>query len=342
MVWSAVGSAAYLTGTNIISSGNTSANINDINRITGVIAPPNTNFNGNNTNNATNPGQLGQVQAFGFEVYDVRDHVTDFGYQLGATPGSYVTNYVGSTGTDGPGFATTSAFNTTGLSTGTLSTAGTFSALGNFTWTRTYRFISANILEEVYTVQNNSGATVSNFRGFGGYDPDALTAGTTGNPTSTSSINTLGNFGTGGSYAQANFSNLSSNFAGLNVVLATTDSRINVGFSNLVPLSANCVNLLVGGDRTCGAFLNNGFNNAQGQDRSFMYAFNIASFLSGTTQSFTVYQIFGDANFNLTTALNSLPATTSSGGGVPEPGSLLLMGSALVGLGVFARRRAKN
>ena len=53
----------------------------------------------------------------------------------------------------------------------------------------------------------------------------------------------------------------------------------------------------------------------------------------------------GNGSFNLTTALAALPGGSSSSGGgdvVPEPGSMLLMGSACVALGVIARRRAKR
>ena len=80
-------------------------------------------------------------------------------------------------------------------------------------------------------------------------------------------------------------------------------------------------------------------------DRAFGYAFNIASLGVGASQSFTVYQLFGNSSFNLTTALAALPGGSSSSGGadgVPEPGSMFLMGSACVALGVIARRRAKR
>ncbi|MBY0506156.1 MAG: PEP-CTERM sorting domain-containing protein [Bryobacteraceae bacterium] len=330
---SAVGSAAYLTG---VTSGNTTFQVNDTNRIAGG--------NNNITNNATNPAQMGRIQAFGFEVLDVQDHTADFGYQIGDAS-SFVTNYIGGAGANTPpvGFTTTSVLPNSPVA-GTVSTTGSFTAGGiNVLWTRTYRFIAANIIEEVYTVQNAGTAAITNFRGFGVYDPDALNLGN--NFGNFNSFNSVGTFGTAGEYALASFSSLTINPAGLNAVLATTDARVNIGFSGTTNINGSCVDAIVNGSTNCGVAINN--QGGAGQDRAYAYAFNIANFLTGAqnAQSFTVYHLFGNSTFNLANSLASLPlsgSSSSGGGAVPEPGSLVMLGSACVALGLFARRRAKQ
>jgi hypothetical protein len=300
-----------------ITSGSTTVTVNGLGAVGGG--------NGNFTGNASNPGQMSNLTAFGFEVYNVLDKVADFGAQLGTDTSTFTTNYIGSTGTNAlPGnFSVTSATSAGGL----ITTSGVFSGVfGNITWTRTYEFIAADVLREVYTVQNNGSSAVTNFRGFAAYDPDQYSG--SGSPV-TNSINSVGT-SSGFNYALAQFT-------GLNAVLATNQAGISLGFLPTTNMTGFCVNaLLAGSSGSCNTTIGNG-------DRAFGYAFNIASLGVGASQSFTVYQLFGNSSFNLATSLASLPggsSSSSSGGGdgVPEPGSMLLMGSACLVLGIVARR----
>ena len=309
--------AAFLTP---ISSGSTTVTVNG----TAAVVGP----NGATTGNAANPGQLTKLNAFGFEVYDVLDAVHDSGAQLGSATGTFTTNYIGGAGTTAPpaNYSTTSATSVAGL----ITTSGIFSGVfGNIAWTRTYQFVSADVLREVYTVQNNGSAAVANFRGFAAYDPDAYSG--SGSPTviSTNTVGTLSGF----NYARASFT-------GLNAVLASNNAGLSIGFLPTTNMTGACVNALITGSSvSCNTTV------TSPADRAFGYAFNIASLGIGASQSFTVYQLFGNGSFNLTTALAALPGSSSSGGGdsgVPEPGSMLLMGSACVALGIVARRRAKR
>ena len=315
---SALANAAFLTP---ISSGSTTVTVNGTAAVVGG--------NGANTGNAANPGQLTKITAFGFEVYDVIDAVHDSGAQLGSDTGTFTTNYIGGTGTTPPpaNYSTTSATSVAGL----ITTSGIFSGVfGNIAWTRTYQFVSADVLREVYTVQNNGSTAVANFRGFAAYDPDAYSG--SGSPTviSTNTLGTLSGF----NYAQASFT-------GLNAVLASNNAGLSIGFLPTTNMTGACVNALItGSSASCNTTV------TSPSDRAFGYAFNIASLGIGASQSFTVYQLFGNGSFNLTTALAALPGGSSSSGGgdsgVPEPGSMLLMGSACVALGIVARRRAKR
>ena len=316
---SAFANAAFLTP---ITSGSTTVTVNGTAAIAGG--------NGANTGNAANPGQLTKLTAFGFEVYDVIDAVHDSGAQLGSDTGTFTTNYIGAAGTNAPpaNYSTTGATSVAGL----ITTSGIFSGVfGNIAWTKTYQFIAADVLREIYTVQNNGSAAVANFRGFAAYDPDQFNG--TGSP-NTLSANSLGT-SSGFNYARAQFT-------GLNAVLASNNAGLSIGFLPTTNMTGNCVNSLISGSSgACNTTLVNGTV----ADRAFGYAFNIASLGVGASQSFTVYQLFGNGSFNLTTALAALPGGSSSSGGgdvVPEPGSMLLMGSACVALGVIARRRAKR
>ena len=310
--------AAFLTP---ISSGSTQVTVNGTAAIAGS--------NGLNIGNAANPGQLAKLTAFGFEVYDVIDAVHDFGAQLGSDTGTFTTNYIGGAGTTAPpaNFSTTSASSVAGL----ISTSGIFSGVfGNIAWTRTYQFISADVFREVYTVQNNGTSAVANFRGFAAYDPDANNLST--GVVTVVSTNTLGTL-SGFNYARAQF-------AGLNAVLASNNAGLSIGFLPSTNMTGNCVNALItGSSASCNTVP------SSPADRAFGYAFNIASLGVGASQSFTVYQLFGNGGFNLTTALAALPGGSSSSGSgdaAPEPGSMFLMGSACVALGVIVRRRAKR
>lgn len=322
-----------------IGSGNTTALVNG----TGQYLTGN---NNNNTGNAANPGQLFSVNAFGFEVYDVKDAIHDFGYQLNGNTSTFSTNYIGNTGNAAPG----TIINTTGHVTNSVTTngglldmitaSGVFTGVGNSVnigWVRTYQFTAANVLKEVYTLTNNTGSVVSGFQGFGVYDPDKSPGGVlpntaTPNVVSTNTTGTVSGF----NYAMASFD-------GLKAVLASNNSNVNIGF---LPgpggMYGACVNALTGGS-TAGC--NTGISQGEATDRSYAYAFQIATFGIGATQSFEVYHIFGNNSFNLNSTLASLSGSSSSGGGeggVPEPGSMFLMGSACVALGVIARRRAKR
>ena len=316
---SAFANAAFLTP---ISSGSTQVTVNGTAAIAGA--------NGLNTGNAANPGQLTKLTAFGFEVYDVIDAVHDSGAQLGSATGTFTTNYIGGAGTTPPpaNYSTTSATSVAGL----ITTSGIFSGVfGNIAWTKTYQFISADVLREVYTVQNNGTGAVANFRGFAAYDPDAYTLSNGSFTTvSTNTVGTLSGF----NYARAQFT-------GLNAVLASNNAGLSIGFLPTTNMTGDCVNALISGSSaSCNTVP------VSPADRAFGYAFNIASLGVGASQSFTVYQLFGNSSFNLTTALAALPGGSSSSGGgdtgVPEPGSMFLMGSACVALGIVARRRAKR
>ncbi len=316
---SAMAQAAFLTS---ITSGSTTVTVNG----TGAIAGT----NNNNTNNAANPGQLTKLNAFGFELYDVYDAVHDSGAQLGSDTSTFATNYIGGAGTSppSPNFSTTSATSLGGV----ITTSGVFSGVfGNVTWTKTYQFIAADVLREVYTVQNNGTSTLANFRGFAAYDVDAYSGGGLPLTNSTNSLGTLSGF----NYAQAQFT-------GLNAVLASNNAGLSIGFMPTVNMTGACVNALISGSSAgCVTTLVNG----TAADRAFGYAFNIASLGIGSSQSFTVYQLFGNGSFNVSNALAALPGGSSSSGGdtgVPEPGSMFLMGSACLALGIVARRRAKR
>ena len=127
----------------------------------------------------------------------------------------------------------------------------------------------------------------------------------------------------------------------MRLVLASNNAGLSIGFLPTTNMTGNCVNSLISGSS---AACNTTLVNGTAADRAYGYAFNIASLGVGASQSFTVYQLFGNSSFNLTTALAALPGGSSSSGGgdvVPEPGSLFLMGSACVALGIVARRRAK-
>ena len=184
---------------------------------------------------------------------------------------------------------------------------------------------------------------ITNFRGFSAYDPDQITSAgvglSSGNP-NTNSNNFLGT-ASGYRYAQASFT-------GLNAVLASNNVNVKIGFSNDTNFEGNCLNTILAsaGTAACVTALNNGAA-VGGQDRAFGYGFNIANFTQGSTQSFTVYQLFGDGTFNLNTALAALPGgsgSSSSSSGVPEPGtgSLFLMGSASAALGLVAGRGRRH
>ena len=314
---SALANAAFLSP---ITSGSTTITVNGTAAIVGG--------NGANTGNAANPGQLTKLTAFGFEVYDVIDAVHDAGAQLGTDTGTFTTNYIGATGNAPPpaNYSTASATSIAGL----ITTSGIFSGVfGNIAWTKTYQFISADVFREIYTVQNNGSSAVANFRGFSAYDPDAFSG--SGSPTvlSTNSVGTLSGF----NYARAQFT-------GLNAVLASNNAGLSIGFLPTTNMTGACVNALITGSSvSCNTTV------TSPADRAFGYAFNIASLGVGASQSFTVYQLFGNGSFNLTTALAALPgggsSSSGSGDGVPEPGSMFLMGSACVALGIVARRRAK-
>jgi hypothetical protein len=315
---SAFANAALLTP---ITSGSSTLTVNGLGGVGGG--------NNNNSGNASNPGQLSSLTAFGYEVYNVSDKVADFGAQLGTNTSTFTTNYIGASGTNPlPGNFSVSAASS---GAGIISTSGVFSGVfGNIVWTRTYQFIAADVLQEVYTVQNNGASAVANFRGFAAYDPDAYSG--SGFPTSTST-NFLGT-SSGFNYAQAQFT-------GLNAVLASNNAGISIGFMPTPNMTGNCVNALIAGPGVCNTALTNGTPG----DRAYGYAFNIASLGIGASQTFTVYQLFGSGSFNVTNALAALPGGGSSSSGdssVPEPGSLFLMGSACVALGVAARRRTKR
>jgi len=317
-----------------LSSGNTSLIINDATR-TSVVGTGVNNLVGGG--NSSNPGQLTSLTAFGFQVYDVADKVADFGAFLGNNEGnSFVTNSIGGFGTTGPSsnFSTTSAGLTTIGGISAISTGGVFSgAFGNVAWTKTYRFIAADVIEEVYTVRNNGTLAVTNFRGFSAYDPDQYSAGPTyiGQSNNTS--------GTSNSYKFAQAS-----FTGLNVVLASNNTAVNIGVLRNQFVNSDCVVALSGGPNGFCAGGNPVTPNTG--DQALAYVFNIASLGVNASQSFTVYQLFGNGSFNLSNALAALPSGTGSSSGsgepIPEPGSMLLMGSACVALGVIARRRAKS
>ena len=316
---SALAPAALLTP---ITSGSTTLTVNGL----GGVGSG----NGNLAGNASNSGQVANLSAFGFEVYNVYDKVADYGAQLGSDTSTFTTNYIGSTGTNPlPGnFSVTSASSSAGL----ISTSGIFSGVfGSVTFTKTYQMIAADVLREVYTVQNTGTSAVTGFRGFSAYDADA----STGAAATTSSANFLG--------TSAGFNYAQSQFTGLNAVLASNSAGVSIGFLPTTNMTGACVNaLLSGSSPSCNTSLVNGTLG----DRAYGYAFNIASLGVGASQSFTVYQLFGNGSFNLNTALAALPGAGagSSGGadGVPEPGSMLLMGSACVALGFFARRRANR
>jgi hypothetical protein len=315
---------AYATPLTPISAGSTTVTVNGTAAIAGT--------NGANSGNAANPGQLYSVNAFGFQIYDVQDAVHDFGAQLGSDTNTFTTNYIGGAGNTPPpaNFSTTSASSLGGI----ITTSGVFSGVfGNISWTKTYQFIANDVLQEVYTIQNNGTSAVTNFRGFTAYDPDAYSGSGMPTLTSTNKIGTASGF----NYAQAAFT-------GLNVVLASSNPAVSIGFLPTTNMTGNCVNALISGSSgSCNTTVS---PNPSAGDRAFAYAFNIASLGVGQSQSFTVYQLFGNGSFNLNNALAALPggsSSSSSGGdGVPEPGSMFLMGSACVALGVYARRRSNR
>ncbi len=327
-------SVAGATGISI-SSGNTTAIVNDQNRINGV--------NGAATGNAANPGQLYSVTAFGYQIYDVMDAVHDFGYMVNGNTGTFGTDYIGNAGASTPttGHNTTSGGYANSPTNSIITTTGTFTGSGlNMSWTRTYTFTAANVLQEVFTVQNNSGSSVTNFQGFAAYDPDTY-AGGVSNTVSSNSILSGAN---GYTYAQAVFSTVFPANPYLYAVLASNSPGISIGFTPTPSMTAACVNALTGvSSAGCDLSLVNGTS----ADRSYAYAFMIASLGAGASQSFIVNHVFADTANGLSTTLAGLfgssSSSSSSGGGeVPEPGSLALMGSACVALGVIARRRAKK
>lgn len=320
-----ISTVAFATPLAPLSSGNTSFLVNDTSRINGA--------NGAAAGgNSANAGQLYSLTAFGFQVYDVADAVHDSGALLGNNTGTFTSNYIGGLGTSVPGanFTTTSAVN----SLGTITTSGVF--FGNIAWTKTYRFISADVIEEVFTVQNNSGAAVANFRGFTAYDPDLYSSGPNATVASVNSVGLIGSY----NYAL-------STFAGLNVVLASRTLGVSVGVLANNFVNADCIVALAGGPNgSCGGGAGNSTGlgvSSAAADRALAYVFNINSLGAGASQSFTVYQLFGNNSFNLGNALAALPGgSVVDPNVVPEPGSLLLMGSACVALGLIARRRAKS
>jgi len=323
---------AFATPLAPLSSGSTSFLVNDTTRSSPIGTGVNNSATGGNSANA---GQMYSLTAFGFQMLDVGDAVHDFGAFLGTNnPNSLVSNSIGGLGTSGPNtnFSTTSAGLTTIGGISAITTSGVFSGVfGNIAWTKTYRFIAADVIEEVYSVTNNGTAAVANFRGFTALDYDQYSGGNpvSGTNPSFGSTNTSGTLN-GFRYAQ-------SSFTGLNAVLASNDAAVNIGILANNYVNSDCLVALSGGPTgSCSPFPGN-------NDRALAYVFNIASLGVGASQSFTVYQLFGNGSFNLTNALSALPVVpVSSGGGIPEPGSMLLMGSACVALGVIARRRAKS
>ena len=322
----AFSTAAFATPLAPLTSANSSILVNN-------TSPLNPGVNGQNAGgNAANPGQLYSLTAFGYQVIDVGDAVKDSGAMLGTNTATFVSNY--SAAAPSANFSTTSAANN-GM--GMITTSGVFSGVfGNVAWTKTYRFVQNDVLEEVYTVTNNGGTALSNFRGFTAYDADQYAGGP--NPAATLAVGSTNSVGTLSGYNYA-----SSAFAGLNVVLASNNASVVLGFLQNNFVTADCINALLGGGSS--GSCNTGLVNGTIGDRAMAYAFNIANLGINQTQSFTVYQLYGNGGLNLTTALAALPGGTgssSSGGGVPEPGSMLLMGSACVALGIVARRRAKQ
>jgi len=319
----AFGFAAFVQATPLtpIAQGNTTAIVNGL---------------GNTP--AANEGQLYSIDAFGYEVYNTGVQVHDNGFQLGGDTNTFTTNNLGFM-QNASGQSVNGAPNAPVSSggTGPISLSGLFTGIGNsvnVSWSRTYTFVAPNVLREVLTVVNN-GSAISSLQGFGSFNPGQ----SSGAGTDTTSINTTGTI-SGFQYAQAQFT-------GLNAVLATNSANVSIGFNQSFFNSGACVNALTGIGNAAGC--DTSLVQGSESDRAYTYAFNVplaASGLQGSSFEAIVYHIFGNSSFDLSGTLGSLSGSSSSsssgGNGVPEPGSVFLMGSACIALGVIARRRAKR
>ena len=319
---------AAITSINVGGATGTTVSVNDqvaINGSSAGLAGLNNQTNGN----GVNAGGLQTISFGGVNLFDVFDAGRDNGFMVGG--GNFATNYIGTTSTQN-----TTVTGLTSSST-SISVAGTYlsgsTVLG--TWTRTYTILANGIVREVVQFQNTSGSTLSNFRMFGSYDPD--------NGANTSTDNTEGT-NSGFRFARAILS------GGINSVLVSSDAGVGVGFFLAASpftrsLGTACVDELLGSaNANCltGIGAVGGLSNTM-NDYAYGWAQNFASILSGATVSTTVYHLFGTggAGFDLTQAIANIgnPPPPEPPGGVPEPGTWAMMGSALIGLGVMARRR---
>lgn len=286
--------------------------------------------NNNLVNNGTNPGGLADIVYGGVSLFNPLDAVRNSGFMVGT--GNYADNYIGMPSTGNVTVTSVTNNGTQITVTGTYLNGAGGAVLG--TWTRTYTFVSNDIVREVVAFTNTSGNTINNLRMHGAYDPD--------NGGFTQTDNSQGS-NSGYAYAQGILrNNLNNPF--MTAVLASNDAGLAVGFFRSQTTwgrgqSPACVGELLGTDSVdcfTGAGVSPSF-----ADFTYGWAQQFASILNGGTVQSTVYHLFGDQNLNLTNALANIgnPPPPPNPGGVPEPSTWAMLGSALVAMGMYARRK---
>lgn len=306
-----------------ISLGNTTVSVNNQVAVAGT--------NNNPSNNGVNPGGLFNMTFNGISLYDPWDAARNNGFALGTT--NFADNYIGA-----PLVANVTVSGLTSTSseiqvTGTYLNGVGGSALG--TWTRTYTLLANGIVREVVSFQNTSGGALTNLRLHGAFDPDENS--------NTSTTNSQGfDGGSGYNFARAILQ------GGVNAFLASNDADVRIGFffnqaNGSRGFSATCLDTFLSGGTCTGLAL----TGASALDAPYAWARDFASVSNGQSVSTTVYHVFatGGAGLNVTDTLNLIgnpPPPPPINGEIPEPGTWALMGSALVGFGVIARRRLQN
>lgn len=338
-----------------ISFGNLGVGVNNASAVNGSTGGGG-GLNNQASGNGVNAGGLASLSFAGVQIYDVANAIRDNGFMIGAglaNFGSFNSNYIGSPAAVN---STITGFTVSGSgSSQQVVVSGTYTGAGSSTvgtWTRTYSFVSGDILREVVSFTNTSGASLSNLRIWGAFDPDNGTVGAPNGFTTQNSTGTLSGF----NYARSLLPNGSGGF-NINAILASNTAGVNISFLpnsfGATPMTVPCLDSLLGiGGGTCTV-------GASGtSDQTYAYAINFATIANGGSASATVYHIFGTGGsaFDLasafatitgsstssstsTTSTSTSTSTSSSSGDVPEPGTMSLLGGAFVILGIVARRR---